>query len=34
VDEHKRAVLIESGADAIIADYRNPETLLQTIFGE
>jgi phosphoglycolate phosphatase-like HAD superfamily hydrolase len=34
VDEHKRTVLIESGADAIIADYRNPETLLQTIFGE
>ncbi|MBC8324507.1 MAG: haloacid dehalogenase-like hydrolase [Verrucomicrobia subdivision 3 bacterium] len=34
VDEHKRTVLIESGADAIIADYRNPGTLLQTILGE
>ncbi len=34
VDEHKRAVLIEVGADAVIADYREPETLLKTILGE
>ena len=34
VDPHKRAVLIEAGANAVIADYREPKALLQTIFGE
>jgi len=34
VDEHKRNTLIDAGADAIIADYREPEALLKKILGE
>ncbi len=34
IDENKRAVLLETGADAVIADYREPKALLQTLFGE
>ena len=33
VDEHKRTTLVDGGADAIIADYREPESLLKTFFG-
>ena len=34
IDEHKRTTLVNAGADAVIADYREPETLLKTILGE
>ena len=34
VDEHKRNTLVDAGADAIIADYREPEVLLKKILGE
>ena len=34
VDEHKRNTLVDAGADAIIADYREPEALLKKILGE
>ena len=34
VDKHKRNTLVDAGADAIIADYREPEALLKTILGE
>ncbi len=34
VDEHKRNILADAGADAIIADYREPEALLKKILGE
>ena len=34
VDEHKRATLVDAGADAIIADYREPKALLNKILGE
>ena len=34
VDEHKRTTLVDAGADAVIADYREPEALLKTILGE
>ena len=33
VDEHKRNILADAGADAIIADYREPESLLKTFLG-
>jgi len=34
VDEHKRTTLVDAGADAIIADYREPKALLNKILGE
>lgn len=34
VDKHKRTTLVDAGADAIIADYREPEALLKKILGE
>jgi beta-phosphoglucomutase-like phosphatase (HAD superfamily) len=34
IDENKRAVLLEVGANAVIADYREPESLLKIILGE
>ena len=34
VDEHKRTTLVDAGADAVIADYREPEALLKTMLGE
>ncbi|MEE2813054.1 MAG: HAD family hydrolase [Verrucomicrobiota bacterium] len=34
VDKYKRNTLVDAGADAIIADYQEPEALLKTILGE
>jgi phosphoglycolate phosphatase len=34
VDENKRSVLLETGANVVIADYREPEALLQMLLGE
>ena len=34
VDEHKRTTLVDAGADAIIADYREPGALLKKILSE
>ena len=34
IDENKRAVLLEVGANAVIADYREPESLLKILLGE
>ena len=34
IDENKRAVLLEVGANAVIADYREPNTLLNLIIGK
>lgn len=34
VDQSKRDILLPAGADAIIADYRNPELLTDTILGQ
>jgi len=34
VDQSKRDILLPAGADAIIADYRDPELLTQTVLGQ
>ena len=34
IDEHKRTTLLNAGADAVIADYREPEALLKILLGE
>ena len=34
IDENKRAVLLEAGANVVIADYREPNTLLNLIIGK
>ena len=34
VDQSKRDILLLAGADAIIADYRDPELLTQTVLGQ
>ena len=34
VDENKRAVLLETGANAVIADYRDSNTLLNLVIGK
>jgi phosphoglycolate phosphatase-like HAD superfamily hydrolase len=34
IDAHKRTTLLEAGADAVIADYREPEALLKILLGE
>jgi len=34
VDSHKRATLLPAGAAAVIADYREPEALLNTLLGQ
>jgi len=34
VDQRKRDILLPAGADAIIADYRDPELLTQTVLGQ
>ena len=34
IDAHKRTTLLNAGADAVIADYREPKALLKTLLGE
>ena len=34
VDQSKRDILLPAGADAMIADYRNPELLIDTILSQ
>lgn len=34
IDAHKRATLLNAGADAVIADYREPEALLKILLGK
>lgn len=34
IDDHKRTTLLEAGADAVIADYREPKALLKILLGE
>ena len=34
IDENKRAVLLEAGANVVIADYREPNTLLDLLTGK